>query len=251
MDAAERVLEAPLPQGDMAERTPKALPQRSLTEGMTGRDRDAPQREGTTAHEHELKTPRQGPPIERGHIALSRGAVGASACRPTRGDLTGHRPSWPSRVGASERTWPLGEAALEAAPKTPLEVRGTCQPKKAPPWRERDQPKRPFGASKTNAPRASLLAQEDTPGRPKIRVSAAAPPTNRPLTFSLCLHHFPSPISRASCRVPRPSARPLDCQGQGRRTESPLVASVTLSHTRRHTRPHTCALATHPAKLCQ
>jgi hypothetical protein len=41
MDAAKQVLEALLPQGDMAERTPKALPEGSLTEGMMGRDRDA------------------------------------------------------------------------------------------------------------------------------------------------------------------------------------------------------------------
>ena len=253
MDAGERVLEAPLPQGDMAERTPKALPQGSLTEGMAGRDRDAPLRESTTAREHELETPRRGLPIKRGHAALPRqeGVVGTQECQPTREHPTeGARgPDRPSRVGATERTRPLQETPLEGE-LTALEARGTCQPKKAPPWRERDQPKRPFEARKASAAGIVACPRRHT-WPPKIRVSTAAPPVELATHLFLCLHHLQSPISRASCRVPRPSARPLDCQGQGRRTESPLVASVTPSHTRRHTRPHTCALATHPAKLCQ
>jgi hypothetical protein len=240
------------PQDESTERTPEALPQSTPTEGMAGCDTS--RREGTTAHEHELETPRRGLPIKRRHAALPRqeGVVGTQECQPTREHPTeGARgPDRPSRVGATERTRPLRDAPLEGAPKTPLEARGTCQPKKAPPWKGRHQPRRPFGASKTNAPGALLLAQEDTwpPENPNQRGGTTS---NQATYLSPCLHHFPSPISRASCRVPRPSARPLDCQGQGRRTQSPLVASVTPSHTRRHTRPHTCALATHPAKLCQ
>jgi hypothetical protein len=160
--------------------------------------------------------------------------VGALACRPTRGDLTGHRPSWPPRVGMSERTRPLGEAALEAAPKTPLEARGTCQPKKAPPWRERYQPRRPFEARRVGMAGTVACPRRHTwlPKNPSQRSST----TNKQATYLfLCLHHFPLPISRASCRVLRPSARPLDCQGQGRRTESPLVTSITHpSHTSTH-----------------
>jgi hypothetical protein len=177
MDAGEQVLEAPLPQGDMAERTPKVLPQGSLTEGMTGRDRDVPQREGTMAHEHELKTLQRGPPIKRGHIALSRSAVGTSACRLTRGDLTGHRPSWPSRERTSKCIQPLRETPLKGRPTT-LEARGTYQPKKAPPWRERG-PSRP----EKRAWRASLLAQEDTPGRQKSESARRHHQWNWPHTF--------------------------------------------------------------------
>ena len=223
------------PQDESTERTPEALPQSTPTEGMAGCDTS--RREGTTAHEHELETPRRGLPIKRGHFALPRqeGVVDTPECRPTRGHpIEGARgPDRPSRVGATERTRPLQETPLEGE-LTALEARGTCQPKKAPPWRERDQPKRPFEARKASAAGIVACPRRHT-WPPKIRVSAAAPPVELATHLFLCLHHFQSPISRASCRVLRPSARPLGCEGQGRRTESPLVASVTHpSHASTH-----------------
>jgi hypothetical protein len=149
----ERVLEAPLPQGDMAEHTPKVLSQGSLTEGMVGCDCDMLPQEGTTACEHELKMPLRGVPIECRHTVLPRqeGVGGTPECRPTRGHPTegAHGPNRPSRVGASKRTWLLGEAMLEATPKTALEARGTCQPKRKPPWEAIPKSRRPFGASKS------------------------------------------------------------------------------------------------------
>jgi len=63
-------------------------------------EHNTPPREGTTAREHELKTPLQEAPIERG-------------------------PDWLSRESTSRHTWPLREAPLEGAPTT-LEARGTC-----------------------------------------------------------------------------------------------------------------------------
>jgi len=63
-------------------------------------EHNTPPREGTTAHEHELKMPLQEAPIE---------------CRP----------DWLSRESTSRHTWPLQEVLLEGMPTT-LEVRGTC-----------------------------------------------------------------------------------------------------------------------------
>jgi hypothetical protein len=184
MDTGERVLEAPLPQGDMAERTPEALPQGSLTEGMAGCDHDAPLQESTTVHEHELETPLQGLPIERGHATLPRqeGVGGTPECRPTRGHLTGgaRGPDRPSRVVSApgrceRRCW-------RARQKPPWRQGALASPRRRHPG-GRDTSRGGLLRPEEWARRALLLAQEDTPGRPKIRVSAAAPPTNRPLTF--------------------------------------------------------------------
>jgi|HubBroStandDraft_3_1064219.scaffolds.fasta_scaffold252676_1 hypothetical protein len=72
-------------------------------------------------YKHKLEALSQGTPTEREY----------ERAFPMRGDPAARGPDWPSREGATERTWPLRETSLEGMP-TALEVRGTCQPKDKP-----------------------------------------------------------------------------------------------------------------------
>jgi hypothetical protein len=190
-------------------------PHESPTNGKQGRD--TLPREDTTAREHELETPLQEAPVERGHVALpcQEGAVGASECQPTRGDSTEHGPGWPSREGAGERTWPLREAPFEGVPRSEAEAMGTCQPKK-PPWEAISESRRPVEAG-----RASEVGTDACPSTPSSRATTCRrrrhrfgagraaielQRTRRERTRGL--HRVRHAVTRAVTRVPSPARWP-------------------------------------------
>jgi len=145
-------------------------------------------------------------------------------------------PDWPLREGTTERTWPLQEVLLEGAPTT-LEARGTCQPKKKPPWKAIPKLRRPFGAGKMSAVgTVACLARRHLAVRKFKSVRWPHQQKNWPNTFTHVCTTFPlsrTTISRASYRVLRPSTRG---QGGGQqqhhmsRPSRPVTHAVTHIH---------------------
>ena len=196
-----------------SERACDMVPRHGSTDGERALEARLQEAATVEGREDGLKPLRQGALAEREY----------ERALPTRGNPAAHRPDWPSREGATRRTWPMRETPPEGA-STALEARearGTCQPNK-PPWDAVHELRRPFGARKASPSGVVECPTSQTwPYKTQISRVAWTTATATYLRPSCCRPRMLSreAILKANLRVLRPSERP-SCGRRQRRPHS-------------------------------